>query len=184
MKTADLTVFAHKIAQEKLKVPLFIIQAGLRAISARKQYSFWYKENADKSSKIKKNNDKHAHFIALLEEVLVILEPFVEKPTANPQKPTTSVTTSNVTESLVNKFGALDVHEPAEVLENELLGQQSSAGTAKGKKCGSSNICYELEASEDEIKDTEIFATYCLLEDFNMTRHCPQVLERLQERLA
>ena len=168
--TADLILFAHIIARSKVKVPVFVIQAGLRAVSSRKQYSRWYRQKADKTLTDEKSNDQHAYFNVILEEVLGILEPFVEEITTSPLKSTASTAPSSGTERLANRFGALGVHEPAELPEGETQGQESSACSTQGTPIGSSSTCYELAASDDEVKDNEIFATYCLLEDFNMMR--------------
>ncbi|MCJ1355998.1 MAG: hypothetical protein MMC33_005992 [Icmadophila ericetorum] len=81
LQTTDLGVFARIIANSKnsvVKVLLSIIRAGLRAVTARQEIADQFEEYADKDLEVKMSNERHRHFIDVLEEILAILEPCVE----------------------------------------------------------------------------------------------------------
>jgi hypothetical protein len=142
-------------------IPSEIMRAGIRAVSARKRSAHYFESNTNsRDTKATQANRGHTHFISLLEEAIMTLQPcFALSVSANsgeePER-------SNFTiEDLENRFATLEVEEPMEQLDD--VHSTISVHT---------ELVYQVEAPEDQesIEAEKFFALFCLFDDLQNLR--------------
>ncbi|TVY18008.1 hypothetical protein LARI1_G007450 [Lachnellula arida] len=152
----DLLPSAIAIVDSKdpvVLVPVNIIRAGLRAVSARKRCAEYYKNNEAAQS-----NHSHSYFISLMEQVMKALQPrFATTNAESATKPEDSRPTQDIFEHLENRFAVLDVEEPSE---------QDDVGATTAVPNVSQPV-YRLETPENsqDVEEEKTFAIFCLFDD-------------------
>jgi hypothetical protein len=117
------------------------------------------RQQSDESTKT--SNEKHQHFVEVLQKVLQILAPQVDCTSSkekNGQKQVQSDSSEAIAE-LANIFEYLEVEDPAEWTSDALLMKTSSSSII--------NSTYQLEPSDEELS----FAIFCFLKDLTDIRH-------------
>ncbi|KAF4626859.1 hypothetical protein G7Y89_g11294 [Cudoniella acicularis] len=143
-----------------IEVPTSIIQAGLRAISARKRCAAYFASGAvEKDKEVKQANHRHIYIISLMEEVLLTLQPCFA---ASVDKGSTAESESlnNDFEFLKNRFAALDVEEPFDqYLETPTTSRPPPQQFAEP--------LYEFEdpITKEDVEEEKLFALFCLFDD-------------------
>ncbi|KAG0647254.1 hypothetical protein D0Z07_7314 [Hyphodiscus hymeniophilus] len=163
ISTKDILAQAKAIADSTrpaIEVPSVIIQAGLRAIVARKRCAAYFRGVAGSSSD-SRDNVRHSYFIDLMEDALLALQPrfatIAGSSGATPQPLDESGPTSSRLEDLENRFVALDIEEPAD--------EPDEATTARKKPI------YEIEPTTKTYGQQEkLFAFFCLFDDLSRLR--------------
>ena len=161
----ELLPSAKAIADFKdptVKIPSEIIRAALRAVSARKRFTAYFRNKTKAGNdETSRETDRHSYFIALMEEVLLTLQPcfVVSAGEANVEdrQPASSL------EDLENRFAVLQVEEPVE---------QTGDDDAKSTAPDSAPSIYDLEIpkGKKDIEDEKMFAIFCLFDDLNRLR--------------
>lgn len=164
---SKFTALAQIIAnsQPSVKIPSLIVGIAQRAISARKRCTTWFRKQvgADSASL---SNEGHSHFIAILEQVLVILGVSPAKIESQPAKVSQSFDKeASELKDPANQFSALSLDELDE--KNYL----EPTGVKKQKPTGTPNdVSYELDEDYEDGLGERIFAAFCLLEDLQRIR--------------
>ncbi|TVY87900.1 hypothetical protein LAWI1_G008034 [Lachnellula willkommii] len=156
----DLLPSAIAIVDSKdpvVLVPVNIIRAGLRAVSARKRCAEYYKSQTP-DNEAAKSNHSHSYFISLMEQVMKALQPrFGTTNAESATKPADLRPTQDIFEYLENRFAVLDVEEPSE--------QEDVGATTAVPKV--SQPVYRLESFENgqDVEEEKLFAIFCLFDD-------------------
>ncbi|CZR57669.1 uncharacterized protein PAC_07558 [Phialocephala subalpina] len=149
-----------------IKVPIDVLRAGLRAVSARKRCTAHFVKQTEPSGlETLESNQSHSHFTALMESVIMTLQPRFAVETGRKVEAEDSKLKNTTIEELENRFATLEVEEPAEVDSESTAG----AGTSKPQ---AEQPSYELQAPEkkEDLEEEKVFAIYCLLDDLNQLR--------------
>ncbi|KAJ5779690.1 hypothetical protein N7457_007410 [Penicillium paradoxum] len=158
--TKDLQKLAEVVASSTLTVPESVLTLAKRAIKLRKAVTSWFLGRGDSA-----NNERHAHFITVLEQICDDLEwktSQPSKPDAKQPPPTSEAESDNaIGDRFLNKFAVLTVEEPQETT-------QTQPAPAESKKI------VKVTVVEDEGNETAdsylgqlVFKTLCLLQDLN-----------------
>jgi hypothetical protein len=159
-----------------VSVPTEIIRAGLRAVSARKRCTTYFKEHtADGDQKTSESNEGHSHIISVLEEVLMTLYPRFAVSAGRDSKESDFKTSFSNIGELENRFAALEVEEPADVVGG------SPAINANTQL----STVYDLESpqTKSDLDQEKLFAIYCLFDDLERLRtHLTQLWMDYKEK--
>lgn len=161
----DLLPSAKAIANFKdptVKIPSEIIRAALRAVSARNRFTAYFRSKTKAGeNEMARDNDRHSYFIALMEEVLLTLQPCFAvsagDATGEDRQP------SSTLEDLENRFAILEVEEPVEQEGDDAMGSAALSPTQP---------IYDLEIPkvEKDMEEEKLFAIFCLFEDLGRLR--------------
>ena len=159
------TIVTSTSPKNPVHVPQYILKRGRNAIDARRQLVAWFQTQAVDQPALQDDNDRHAHFIQILEEALNILTPYVTAPlkeNAVPAPPVTSKTSEAQGKLFSNLFDNLEMDESE---DDDLLGTTvidvQDVATIEDAIQTQQQELYELESSEAEMQ----FAIFCTLED-------------------
>lgn len=128
-------------------------------IKSRKECGAWFSSCTARNS-FNSANESHQHFIEILEDVRNILSSSNKSCNNTKFNGKSQTKPSNDIQELGNRFGYLDIEEPAEVTTTGPL-------SSKPSKHPKTDIIYELEPSDDEIS----FAIFCFFKDITDIRH-------------
>jgi hypothetical protein len=137
-----------------MEVPHSVFATLSAVIRGRKDCAAWYLLNQDHADDtMKTNNDRHQHFIKILEDTLQILKK------KQPQTKQSSISTEDTyVKKVANMFECLELSETDESEEIP----ESIPTVPKVEK----NVKYKLEASDADVS----FAVYCFLKDLTNIR--------------
>ncbi|KAI9640150.1 hypothetical protein NHQ30_011387 [Ciborinia camelliae] len=163
----DILPLAKAIIDSKFPaqiVPISIIQAGLRAISARRKCtSFFVDLTAENDIQGVQSNESHEFFTDLMDEVLTILQPLFEVVTGATS--TTFENTKTPSEDIKNRFAQLEVEDTIEDTQNDF------PAATRSKSIESPDADYELGISDSKAYNEEkMFALICLFKDLQKLR--------------
>ena len=170
--TRDFATMAERIAKQKppVKIPQIILTLLRSAISLRKRCSDWFLSKAGHEAA---KNITHSHFIQVLENVLLNLQPNSSPESA--ESPSITMVDSKVVASshtpdnesqldnMTNIFDILNVEE------TELNETDERAPTTKIPEESKTTVPprrYEVETDDEEI----YFALYCFFDDLDRLR--------------
>jgi hypothetical protein len=145
----------------------WIINAGLRAISSRREYTKKIERaTASDDSGRKKSNYTHSYFVSRLEEAILALRPLFANSSASNSSELGSQSGDNI-EVLINCFEALHLEEPTEQPDEKERTPVESTGPV-----------YDVELSKDEkdVTAEKHFALFCLFQDLARLRKFVQDL--------
>lgn len=142
-----------------LDIPRAVVNAGKRAIAARKKCTNWFLEAGAQD----KASDKgHEHFVDVLEQMLKTLHPWIP---ANYTRPVqSSQTPSLIYQGNTNLFERLTIEE-CEEEENSALPES----TNKAKNVAPKPAAVEYELEVDELGDLRLMV-FGFFEDLHKTR--------------
>lgn len=159
------TIVTSTSPKNPVHVPQYILKRGRNAIAARRQFVAWFQTQAVDQPALQDENDRHAHFIKILEEALNILTPYVTAPLkekAVPAPPVTSKTSEAPGKVFSNLFDNLemDASEDDDLLGTTVIDVQDVATIEDATQAQQKEL-YELESSKAEMQ----FAIFCTLQD-------------------
>ncbi|KAI9766307.1 MAG: hypothetical protein M1839_004922 [Geoglossum umbratile] len=161
---AELASVIVDKGEGKVAVPNSIVRLVQDTIEMRRRISDSY---AMQTASLE-GNSSHLHFIAQLEEVLEILKPrFTPSRRSDElQGDTTGKSDANRASALDNRFGALEIEEPAEV---ELDSQPPTSSSGPGKP--EQQTSHHRKVVYDNQEPDEIYiAIFCLFDDLRRVR--------------
>lgn len=137
--TKDLQKFAGVIANSALPVPASILAIAKRAIKLRKAVTSWFLGQGDSAG-----NDRHAHFVTVLEQICGDLEWMSKQPSKSDAKHTPQTLESDRDDPhgirFLNKFVVLTIEEPQEATRS-----QQAPAPVESKKIVKVNVVEEEE---------------------------------------
>ncbi|KAK2754671.1 hypothetical protein FQN54_006804 [Arachnomyces sp. PD_36] len=153
--------FIAGLTKPKVTPPPFVLRAALSAIKARERCSAWFRKKSSNDEALQRNNERHAHFISVLERVVEILKPCSAKGTEQelPKKSEAAVD-SDLGET-TTMFSLLQVEVPSIEDEDEVV-QAPTAPTGQKPAKDKENAIYELDEPEDDVLP---FVLFCFFED-------------------
>jgi len=146
-------------------------------ISGRKSAAkFWSEQKAgDPDKEVRDSNERHVHFICILEEVLEILKSREVTRQAGPSKSPAErkLSDGDKNPKLENSFALLGVEEPSKQFLEWQESQIPVVTPVRSKKAVVKSVTtYEQQIDEEEVS----FAVYCFLWDFDAIRKWLQKL--------
>ena len=161
---------AHSM-KPKVQLPTDVLKVVQRAIHARQRCAAWFEETKSKSAT---STEGHAHFIAVLQEAVAILEPCydsrnVDAPQVSnlheekPEKVLGAFRTFG--DDLCNKFGNLHVEDTNEDLDHTT--STTIQEIPKTHKAKSKMECEEVYELVDEFSIDIPFIIFCFFEDLH-----------------
>ncbi|EER45167.1 conserved hypothetical protein [Histoplasma capsulatum H143] len=145
--TKDLQKLAEVVASSAVAVPMSVLAIVKRAIKLRKSVTSWFLGQGDST-----NNERHAHFITVLEQICETLEWKTNQPSKRDaqQPPPTSEAQSDVSDAdrFLNKFAVLTVEEPQDTAA------QTQSTPAESKKIV--NVTVVEEDDNEAYRDNKI----------------------------
>ncbi len=149
------TIVTSTSPKNPVHVPQYILKRGRNAIAARRQFVAWFQTQAVDQPALQDENDRHAHFIKILEEALNILTPYVTAPLkekAVPAPPVTSKTSEAPGKVFSNLFDNLemDASEDDDLLGTTVIDVQDVATIEDATQAQQKEL-YELESSKAEM---------------------------------
>lgn len=164
-------------AKENFIIPMMIVNLVQQIITMRRKVSDYYKmqsRNRADDYDFREDNHKHRHFISQLEEVLEIFQSLSESPAQNSTQPREKLgPASKKTEeismnALSNRFDALEVEDPVELVSDDDDGSEGFSARQKSSQVHKAqDVVYDASESEDDETD---FAIFCLFEDLRRIR--------------
>ncbi|KAL8868064.1 MAG: hypothetical protein Q9174_005242, partial [Haloplaca sp. 1 TL-2023] len=160
----DLKSTAERLLNSKatFDVPVSVVRAARRAVSARHQYSRYFTDHEGDVS-VTASNLSHGYFTDTLRDILHLLERVYEK--QNPIQPSSDLSRDFSSQDAANAFSRLAVHDTDEEDdENDGLEDHAAANVRPeglNSEAAEADYPYTLEAPSDEW----YFATLCLLMD-------------------
>lgn len=155
--------FIAGLTKPKVTVPPFVLRAAASAIKARERCSAWFQKKSYDDQTLRHNNERHAHFIRVLERVVEILKPCsAKKPKEEPpEKGETNM--SNDVEKTTTMFSLLEVEMPSLEDEEDVV-HTPSGPIDQGRKPAKDkeNAFYELDEPEEDVLP---FVLFCFFED-------------------
>ena len=154
----ELRRYSRLVEQSTIDVPKPILAIARRAIKLRKDVTSWFRAHGHSSS-----NERHAHFISVMEEICEALEWKKTTPSAKPtKKPAdTPQEQDDDIDAWVNRFAVLTVEEP----------QETSNKPAVSKQIVKVDL---IEAEEHSVEEDHLshrfFKAYCLFQDLHNMR--------------
>lgn len=165
----QLKIWAKAIKASRTKVPQSVLAAGRRAVTLRTRCANWFKQKLGGGEK---QNDSHAHFIQVLEQVLETLEwdTVGSKTPAQSENPGPAGPYANKdAKGLGNRFAALEVEDYGSDDGNtEPTPAPVTSSREKEKKPPSQTYNFDDEVDEAEEK---LFHIFCLFEDLERIRN-------------
>lgn len=151
------------LSKPKVTVPPFILRAATSAIKAREQCSAWFQKKSYHDETTQQNNERHTHFIRVLERVVEILKSCSSKELKEEPRRKDETTVDSDVEKTTTMFSLLEVEMPS-IEDEEDVVHTPSASTEQGRKPTKEkeNAFYELDEPEDDVLP---FVLYCLFED-------------------
>ncbi|KAK4959975.1 hypothetical protein LTR10_002864 [Elasticomyces elasticus] len=186
IRTRHFVVLAGAIAgaSSPVAVPAYVLKLTEDVIEGRRYCANWYAAQPSKEgSDVNEQNNRHAHFITVLEEVLSLLSscPIQYGPRGPPE--TTNATASPESHGLSNLFALLEVEDPS---MNALgiapvpLSSSAAPDFASPSSATPSSVAPQLPAGADaEVTRFEYteedagglaFEVWCLMEDLHDLR--------------
>ncbi|KAI8904491.1 hypothetical protein DFJ77DRAFT_480405 [Powellomyces hirtus] len=158
---------AKHIATAGAAVPGTVLAFARRAIQVRKSCAEWFRRLPGGGMGKQRKDDGHWHFIAILEDVVALLNPWEKgQPTTAPdQKSESKAETENVTLDLQNQFALLKVDEFDDLPD---VGEKESETLMYAPEGSGLDATYEVAMENDESE--VIFMLYCLFKDLNNIR--------------
>lgn len=162
--TKDLQKLADVVASSAVTVPKSVLTFAKRAIKLRKAVTSWFLGQGDST-----HNNRHAHFITVLEQICETLEWKTNqpsKPDAQQPPPTSEAQGDKADDDrFLNKFAVLTVGEPQDTAV------QTQTTPAESKKMVKVTVVEEDNHDAEESYLTQLFfKTLCLLQDLNNMR--------------
>jgi hypothetical protein len=146
---------------------LQVLAAGRRAVTLRTRCASWFKQKLGGESQ-SRQNDSHAHFIQVLEEVLEILEWNTIEPAAQPANPGLAVPDANETQEskvLGSRFAALELED----YDSDDGTEPTPTPTTPSTKTPPSRT-FNLDDVVDE-EEEKFFHIFCMFEDLERIRN-------------
>ena len=178
----DFLLMANTITSRKpfIAVPETIMKAGLRAVSARREFAAWF--NCHVVHK-ETDNEGHWFFIELLEEIVATLssnyDPAAEKKDmrsthkkSDAAHVNTKATAKEHKKTLENLFHLLDLEEPTPPIDPKSNGSllQQDLITTGGALTFRRDVVYDVEGHKDFAKENALFAAFSLFQDLQQFR--------------
>jgi hypothetical protein len=145
-----------------IEIPNRILQTLKFVIAKRQKCADWFAQQAGDESH-EQDNQGHAHFIKIFEQVLVILSP--QNGTITDPMKHASVEDDENDAPFINSFAGLEVEDA--LSEDDATG--SSLQTAPSKKKELVNTKQHLYETEEDVEEM-LFAIFCFYSDINDVR--------------
>ena len=153
----------------QIKVPRLVAVLISRAIALRKQCSAWFLKHGKRDTGANKG---HAHFVAVLEKVLRILEePLSRSEASQDQERLSKNMPKGGIDKLANRFSVLDLDEAEEQEEEvEKIAEEGSEPSKPAAKTTGMVDVDVFDDTEHAEKEEAVFAVFCLFEDLRKLR--------------
>ncbi|KAK8055039.1 hypothetical protein PG993_000266 [Apiospora rasikravindrae] len=169
IQVSQFVPMAQAIAAYKPKpnVPPALSRLFDRVIEARRQFASWYAGMKATGPHLA-SNERHNHFIDVLQATWEVLVPFVEARKTSKPSPKTedqSRNKSGLLSSLENRFANLHVESPSDSFGAHAASIPPSAEEESPKL--SPNINVQIQRDEDELEQDFFLAIYTFLNELN-----------------
>ncbi|KAK4890206.1 hypothetical protein LTR27_011088 [Elasticomyces elasticus] len=167
ISTRDFLALARTIAgaAPAVVVPAYILRLTENVIAGRRYCAEWYSSQPS-SKEMDEQNNRHAHFIEILQEVFGLLSSCIVQSRSRKPQNLTASTEPSESQTLSNLFALLDVEDAPEDIFGTAAASSPSAPRLRGNNGASVTRCEFVEESHGGVA----FEIWCLLKDLQDLR--------------